>query len=302
MSVLLEELKNILEETDDDKEEEIKGDVIIDEEEVEKKIKKRKKRKKNNKNKKKFEKIIIKPLYNDDKDYLDPPHPDLYRIPFSICAIAEKGGGKTVATQNFIKQYLDAGMFDKIYYFSPTIALDVKQKLFLKDHLKIDFETDQEKSLNERQVFTSYNEKVVSRIIKRIGEINKNRIKENKPKMTTLMIFDDIVEDLPKNKKKCAINKLAFNMRHYFISFIMISQYWRCLDVKLRTNFTGYWLFESSSCKEKQKFIEELGGRIGCDTFEAFYDYSTEEKFGFLNFNKDDRKLMCKFDDTIHEY
>ena len=120
--------------------------------------------------------------------------------------------------------------------------------------------------------------------------------------MTTLMIFDDIVESLPKNKKNSAMNKLAFNMRHYFVSFICITQYYKALDIKLRTNFTGYWLFESSSIKEKKKLVEELGGKIGEENFNDFFDYATLDKYNFLNFNKDSRKLYKNFDELLYEY
>ena len=149
--------------------------------------------------------VEIKPLFKDDSDYLPAPHPNLLRMPFSLLEIAPKGSGKTVLLQNILTWYWR--YFDNIFVFSPTVHLDVKWKLLI-DKLQIP----------PQNVFTKYEEKNLVMLMNKIKMANKG--KNNKEKLRTLIIFDDIIEQLPKGKKISSLNKLAMNHRHYQISLL----------------------------------------------------------------------------------
>lgn len=234
--------------------------------------------------KKKVSNIRIEPVFKVKDDYSEPPHEHLLRLPFSILEIAPKGSGKTTLLQNLIMWYHK--YFDNIFIFSPTLNLDVKWKLLVE-----------KLNLPPENLFTEYKEAEVSNIMNQIKDYNMN--KENKDKLKCLMIFDDIIDSLPKNKKKCALNKLAFNHRHYNISHIIISQSYKKIDCNVRANTTGMILFNTDNTAERTKIIEELAGNIGRKEFERLWYDCVKEKYGFMYLNYDVRKIYKNFEEEI---
>ena len=68
---------------------------------------------------KKTKSVKVEPLIKHNNAYIDAPHPNLLRMPFSLLIFARKGSGKTILVQNILKWYFS--MFDNIFIFSPTI-------------------------------------------------------------------------------------------------------------------------------------------------------------------------------------
>ncbi len=228
--------------------------------------------------------VDIKPLFKDNDDYVEAPHPNLLRMPFSLLEIAPKGSGKTVLLQNILTWYWK--YFDNIFVFSPTVHLDVKWKLLI-DKLQIP----------PQNIFTKYDEKNLTMLMNKIKMANKG--KKNKEKLRTLIIFDDIIEQLPKGKKVSSLNKLAMNHRHYNISHIIISQSFKKIDPVVRMNTTGMILFNCDNSKERFKIIEELAGNYSKKEFERLYIEAVSEKYSFMFLNYDNRKIFKKFDKQI---
>ena len=233
---------------------------------------------------KKVKKVDVVPLFKNKDDYSEPPHPNLLRLPFSLLEIAPKGSGKTTLLQNLLVWYYP--YFDNIFIFSPTIQLDHK---WIEITKKLD--------LPEENLFTRYNDSEVSSIMRQIKDFNNG--KENKEKIKCLMIFDDCVEMLPKNRRKCALNKLSMNHRHYNISHIVISQSFKKLDTVLRSNTTGIILFNCDNTAERKKIFEELAGNLGIKKFEDLYMDCCSPKYGFMYINYDTRKVYQNFDTEI---
>lgn len=236
------------------------------------------------KNKKVVDDVSVEPLFPDDDDYIDPPHPHLLRIPFSLLEIAVKGSGKTVLLQNVMIWYKE--LFDNIYIWSPTIKLDKKWKLLI-DKMKIP----------SKNLFTRYREAEVSNLMEQIKQANEAL--SQKKKIRSLFIMDDMVEFIPKGKKESAINRLAQNHRHYFISHIIISQTFKRLDPILRINTTGVILFNTDNIIERKKIFEELSGNIGVREFERLYMEITSVKFNFMYINYDQRLVYRNFDEVV---
>jgi len=228
--------------------------------------------------------VDIKPLFKDNDDYVESPHPNLLRMPFSLLEIAPKGSGKTVLLQNLLVWYHK--YFDNIFIFSPTLYLDNKWKLLI-DKLNIPVQN----------LFTKYEEKNLIVLMNKIKMANKG--KKNKEKLRTLIIFDDIIEQLPKGKKVSSLNKLAMNHRHYNISHIIISQAFKKIDPVIRMNTTGIILFNTDNSAERFKIIEELSGNYSKKEFEKIYIEATNEKYSFMFLNYDNRKIFKRFDKEI---
>jgi len=220
----------------------------------------------------------------DNKDDFNPsPHPNLLRMPFSLLEIAQKGSGKTMLLINLLTWY--APYFDNIFIWSPTINLDRKWEQII-EKLRIPKEN----------LFDNYNDNVVSGLMRKIKDFNKNR--KEKEKIQTLFIFDDMVQYLPTTKVN-ALNKLCMNHRHYKISHIIISQSFKKLPPVVRSNTTGMILFNTDNSTEREKIIEELSGNIGKKDFEKLFIETTIKKYSFLYINYDTRKIYSNFDKEI---
>ena len=240
---------------------------------------------KKEKKEKKINSLDIKPVIKVPDDYSEPPNPNLLRLPFSLLEIAPKGSGKTTLLHNLIMWYYP--FFDSILIFSPTINMDIKWKKLVE-----------ELQIPDENLFDKYKEDEVSAIMKQIKQEN-NKFDKNKDKLKILMIFDDCVDFLPKNRKMCALNRLAMNHRHYNISHIIISQVFKKLDPVLRKNTTGFIFFNVDNIMERKAIFEECCGRMGFRQFEIFYNYATKEKYNFLYINYDTRELFKNFDEKI---
>ena len=107
----------------------------------------------------------------------------------------------------------------------------------------------------EENVYTRYSEIILNTILTQIKNVNMN--KKDDEMAHTLIIFDDIIEGLPQNKKISAINKLAFNHRHYKLSHIIVSQSYKKVESSLRSNTTGIILFQTDNVGERYKIMEE---------------------------------------------
>lgn len=233
----------------------------------------------------KVKSLAVKPVIEIKDDYTDPPNPNLLRLPFSLLLVAPKGSGKTTVLHNILVWYFE--YFDNIFIFSPTVNMDIKWRMLIEDL-----------DIPPENLFTSYQEGIVSQLMGMIKDFNDG-VDENKDKMKTLMIFDDIVESLPKGKKISALNKLAMNHRHYNVSHIIVSQSFKKLDPVVRSNTTGMILFNTDNSGERAKVVEELCGNLGRARFEQMWIECVSVQYGFMFLNYDTRTVWQNFDKEI---
>jgi len=240
---------------------------------------------KQRKTRKKVKTVKVKQVIKESDVSIPPPHPNLLPIPFSLLVVARKGSGKTVMVQYLLDIYHK--YFDNIYIISPTANLDFK---WIKMIEKL--------NIPHEHVFEGYNEKKMSALLESIKNINEG--KKNKDKMKCLLIFDDAVEQMPHGStRKGALIKLAFNLRHYAISTIIVSQAFKMLHPNLRVNASGYILYGTDNVAERGKIIEEISGNIGRKKFERLWLETVSKKFDFLFINYEDRKLYRNFETVI---
>ncbi len=235
----------------------------------------------------KISKLEIKPLFKDDSSYAEAPNAYLFKPPFSLLLVAVRGAGKTTFMGNILIPYKD--YFDTIYVFSPTAKLDIS---FRKIVELLD--------INKKNIFNKYSESKLKKIMKMVKKKNKN-VPQNK-KHRTLIIFEDIIDDLPKGINKSVINKLAMNCRHYNISFVMLSQYFKKIPPVVRTNTSCWALWSIENTAERKKIVDELSGSIGKSHFEYLYDEVTAEPYSALTINYQNQhpyKFTKNFNETI---
>lgn len=238
--------------------------------------------------------LTIQPIIKEEQDYMEI-NEFLPRIPFSLLNCGTRGAGKSVLTLNMLEWYKD--YFDKIFIFSPTIELDYKYKITL-EKLDIEYKVG-------TNIFFDYEEEVFRNILNKIKVFNKDKPFSEKAKI--LMIFDDIITLLPKNKKKTIFNRLILNNRHYNISTIINSQSFKLLDSNFRKVASQIVLFKTDNTLELDNYIKELSGMLGGGTlaesrrrfFRAFR-FATSEPHSFLFINYHHPNVLFKnFDEAI---
>ena len=175
----------------------------------------------------KINKLEIKPLYTDDEAYAEAPNEFLFKPPFSLLFVGIKGAGKTTFLGNVLIPYAD--YFDEIVVFSATAKLDVSFKK-MAEILKID----------KKNIYNKYSETRLKKLMKKIKQQNKNV--PQKDKLRVLIIFEDVIAQL-KHTGKSALDSLAFNHRHFSVSYCILSQYFKKLPPTIRNNATGWVLW-----------------------------------------------------------
>lgn len=235
----------------------------------------------------KINKLEIKPLFTNDESYAEAPNEFLMKPPFSLVLVGIRGAGKTTLTARVLEPY--ANYYDMIYVFSPTAKLDISFKK-MAEILKID----------NKNIFNKYSESKLTKLMKMIK--NKNKNVPQKEKLRTLIIFEDIIDDLPRAMNKSVMNKLAFNSRHFNISFVILSQYFKKIPITIRNNTTAWGIYRMENSIEKKKIIQELSGNLGKDYFEQILDDATEEPYTALTVNyqkKNPYRYTKNFTETI---
>jgi len=233
----------------------------------------------------KVDTVEIKPLINVSEAYVESPHPQLFKPPFSLMVSAKKGSGKSTLLINLIQIY--SQYFERIIIFSPTLTFDKNYQAALEnDIIEID----------DKFVFKRYSEKLLTNILKQL----KKEIKKGNQRHT-LIIFDDIVSDIPKVGKS-KIETLARNQRHYLVSYIFISQEYRAMNVAMRKNCDGLVVFNSDVRLERKAIIEECSSLIGRNRFEKMWYDVCKERFKFLTVRPTEDDLMKKYSYCFQDF
>lgn len=242
---------------------------------------------KDNLERRKVEDLTNKPFIEGEKDY-EEVHPNLARIPFTYLINGARDSGKTVTTHSLLKFYHT--FFDEIHIWSPTAELDFKWGKVIEAY-----------EIPKNNIHKRYSEIFMKRIMKEIKK--KNKGKPFSEKMNILFIFDDMITQLPKNKKFTAFNQLLLNNRHFNVSIMILSQSYHLLDSNVRKNASQLILFKSENLMEIKNFYEELSGAVGKENFIKLYEFATAEPHDFLyiNYHRSigDGRYMRNFDDEL---
>ena len=203
-------------------------------------------------------------------DTIKNNNPFLPNIPFALYLLGVVKAGKSTFMRSLLDIYIDA--FDKVFFISPTFALDPEAIDLLDSYEGI-------------EAFSSLS--VLDGVMKRLTRINKGKSPSEKVKV--LVIMDDVINELIKfcKKENNFLNRMATNRRHIGISFILLSQYYKRCPPLLRTNFSSFVLFRQENHTEREKIVEELSGFLGKDKFRELFDEATREPYSALTINFD---------------
>lgn len=190
------------------------------------------------------------------------------QLPTSMLIIGKSGSGKTNALINMLNnENMLKGAFDYIYLFSG---------------IKPDPELLKPLKLPKNQIFNDFKEEDVSNIMNKMEKTVERVGMAKTP--SVLFIFDDILGK-PKFLRSPTISKLITTNRHFNITCILLSQYFRKMPPVVRTNASYYMIFPSSLV-ELEKIADELClPRMSKKRFIELMQIATKEKYNFISIN-----------------
>lgn len=214
-------------------------------------------------------KKIKKP--EDENLKLKKLHPMLMKYFTNTLFVAPTNVGKTNLIINLIdRPKFYKNKFDKIILFSNTYHSDAIFKSC--------------KSIDEENVYTDYDDDILQEII----DEQEEAIKNEEP-INTLIIFDDIIQQI--NKNKSLLNSLVMRNRHYYITIWITTQKYSRVSQSIRNNISYYILFGIKNKKEKQFIIDELSNNVNEEDFTKMWDYALDnQNYNFLVISVKDKQ------------
>ena len=224
--------------------------------------------------------LTILPIKKENKKKEFDIRKPLPEPPFTFVMIAPTKSGKSVMIVNFIKNAMFyKGCFDEVYFISPTVNFDETLKSIAKDEkiIKIHEEEELEKI-----------DHILAEIVKTQKEL------ENDKRKHILVVLDDMIEYF-KNSGK--LNNLPALSRHYKLSFVVTTQAYTALPVRLRKNASSYVLFHVHNKKDLDDINHEIGSNF--PDFLLHYKEATNEPYNFLYIDNREMSLYKNFTDEL---
>jgi hypothetical protein len=121
-------------------------------------------------------------------------------------------------------------------------------------------------------------------------EYIKSQIEKKDEKQPILVVLDDCVQFFNNHS---VLNNLPQLSRHYKISFIVSTQSYMALPVRLRKNASEYLIFRIYNEKDRKAIDEEIGSEY--ENFMQLYEEATKDKYNFLFLNKREMSAYKNF-------
>jgi hypothetical protein len=190
-------------------------------------------------------------------------------MPCGILIVGRSGSGKTQAMVNMVtNKNLLGDYFDIIYFLTGSTPPD---KELIKD-LK----------LPKKNIIVDFDEEKVKSIMTKAENTIEKEGFNNSPKV--LLLFDDILDNQKFLKSKTMLT-LATANRHYNISYIFCSQYYKKINAVIRTN-SRYYIIFPSSMSEVEKIADELTPpQMSKKKFINYLQHATAKKYSFMSIN-----------------
>lgn len=237
-------------------------------------------------------KLIVRPFNKQIKRerIIDIPLPDFIAgDQISIFYINSKiGSGKSVLVANLLNIYKH--YFKKVYFCSSNIEFDEKKEEYIINDLayKNVFK------FNQERLFNDFNDKILKIILDDIKET-----KEEEDYDETEDYFLLIVDDLSQSFSKIGslISKTMLRLRHIKLCVWIISQSYKNINPRIRTQISYFISFKTQNNKEIQNMSETIG--IDSTKFKELLNFATYNPHSFLLI--DSSKNPPKFYKNLNE-
>lgn len=225
----------------------------------------------------KYKILPVKPEKINDTDKNKVPH-HLFghnKKPFLLTIYGPVRSGKSVILNNILySKVLGFNYFSKIIIFSPTVEIDSSMRY-----------------INEDVNIT----KITGEDIDEMEDLLKLIIEDQKHNDEPILI---IIDDLIDKLRGKVLSNLCTRYRHYKISLILTTQYYKGVSPIIRNNSSHWILYKSHLDKEKMKIEEDFNSY---SQFLEYYKEATNEKYHFLYINQEKRELWADFINLLYQ-
>ena len=243
---------------------------------------------------------IVKPIKLKEFNIKQPKYKQVSQLPIRSILLAPSGAGKTILIQNLITD-IYAGLWSRIYIFSPSIEVDhswVSVKKYIEDELNLN-ETDDEKFY-----YSEYDKDALMDIIETQKQISEYQKKKNHKRLyQILIVIDDFADDSAVSRHSQLLNSLFTRGRHAQISTIVATQKFAALAPIIRVNASELYCFKLRNYQDLEMFLQEVSAVADKQTILDMYQLATAEPYSFLYvklLEKDKNKMfMVRYEKYI---
>lgn len=200
----------------------------------------------------------------------NPPIPngvapfDRYGFALLVCGIPNSGKSSFVFDQLTRPKAGDtpSGMFyrkfHKVYIFSPSTHTLGRSLNLSPERIIPEFDVAKiEEIIKEQEEDRREVDELNREIDEENKELPKSKQKEHERIQQTLMVFDDLMADIAKDKSK-AFMRALMNRAHLGLTVICMTQVFNRIPSRLRKGFSDVILFKTKNRKELDSIGEEL--------------------------------------------
>ncbi len=193
----------------------------------------------------------------------------LPRLHFSALAVGSSGSGKSVLVYNLISKYYK-DFFDIVILISPTGKTDDIQKAL---------------ELPKNRVITDMSK--AEKVVQMIEDTQEEQIKKGgfESAKKVLLYFDDVIGDKIFMNSKPMINAFVKN-RHYGISCILASQYFKAVPRRMRMQSSCNFFFACAETEMDTIAEDFLPPGVPVKHFISVLNQILSEKYQFVTYNK----------------
>ena len=235
-----------------------------------------------------IESFKVKPVDVDESKFNAVDY-GIWTFPSLHVFIGSVASGKSTLLYNIVTDFFYPIFENRIILFSPTA---------MNDPLTLDLIENNHVFIN----FPEYTNETLERVLQVIKEDNDDRPEGSEGIERWLIVFDDMLNQLPKSNTKESkfFNKFISTYRHGAgiaqegsISIAIFNQRFGGLINTIRSNASYYMFLGSHSEKHINEYSEQLNGVFGGsdEKFIEFYNKAKVDKCDFLTL--DFRKLRA---------
>jgi hypothetical protein len=210
-------------------------------------------------------KVKLKPIKMNTNAEIPGGQPPFDRYNFALLVVGVPNSGKSTFVFSQLTQPPRNGdpagifykKFHKVFIFSPSVHTIDKKIHVPEDQIFTDFDIEKLQEIIDGQ---DADRKEVEQANAEIEEFNKENPKKKKDKeevQQILIIFDDLVSSIEKDKSR-TFTKMLLNRRHIGVSVIVMTQVYNRVPAKLRKGFSDIILFKTKNRKELETIRDEL--------------------------------------------
>lgn len=122
-----------------------------------------------------------------------------------------------------------------------------------------------------------------------------------KPPNSLILIDDSVGSSIFREGRSPLIN-FFIKARHYKTNVILLSQYFKAVPKKIRSNMTGYILFKTFDKTQLNSVYEEINSFLSYEDFLNLVEENTREKHSFIYIDLKNQVIKKGFDKVLYNF